>query len=157
MALPVRRRESDIIRLDDPFQQIDRIRQGLMSMLDAPGWSLTDPSRWSGMSEGQHLALADLVEDEDEFELTVELPGIERDAIDIEAEGRRIIVTAQRDEEERKGVLRHRTRVVGQIRHEALLPSDVKEDGIEATLDKGVLRVRLPKAENAKRRHIDIR
>lgn len=157
MGLPLRRRESDIVRLDDQFPQLDRIRQGLLSIFDSPAWSSMDPMRWPAMPEDQHLALADLVEREDEFELSVELPGIDREAIDIEAEGRRIIVTAQRDEQERDGVLRHRTRVVGQIRHEALLPSDVNEEAIEATLDKGVLRLRLPKAENAKRHHIDIR
>jgi len=37
------------------------------------------------------------------------------------------------------------------------LPSGVKADKIEATFDKGVLKVTLPKAEEAKKKEIEVK
>ncbi|HEY3240922.1 MAG TPA: Hsp20/alpha crystallin family protein [Acidimicrobiia bacterium] len=58
----------------------------------------------------------------------------------------------KRKEKERIGILRRRTRNVGHFRYEILLPGAVDEDGITATLDDGVLTVRVPKASTARPR-----
>ena len=38
-----------------------------------------------------------------------------------------------------------------------MLPSDVKEDGIEASYKDGVLRVTIPKSERAKQKKIQVK
>ena len=38
-----------------------------------------------------------------------------------------------------------------------MLPSDVKEDGIEAAYKDGVLRVTIPKSERAKQKKIQVK
>ncbi len=53
-------------------------------------------------------------------------------------------------------MLRRCTRSVGQFFHEVVLPGDVDEEGVTASLNDGVLTVRLPKAETARRRRIEI-
>jgi HSP20 family protein len=60
-------------------------------------------------------------------------------------------------ERERVGILRRRTRRTGQFVYHVRLPGDVDEEGIEADLDGGVLTVRVPKSERARRRRIEIR
>lgn len=79
--------------------------------------------------------------------------------ITIEARGRRITVSGERKEKEREGLLRRRTRTVGRFLHEVALPGEVDEEGIEASLDEGVLTVRVPKAqsERERTRRIEIR
>lgn len=131
---------------NDLFDEFDRLRDQLMNTVGSPdvrvgGWA---------------PALADLEEDGNAFTVEVEVPGFDRDDIRIEMEDRRLIVHAERGEQERKGILRSSTRSSGHLHHEVLLPAEVDEDGIEASLDRGVLSIRLPKTEETGRRRIDI-
>ena len=61
-------------------------------------------------------------------------------------EGRRLTVSGERKEKERVGILRRRTRSVGQFHYEVVLPGAVDEDAVSASLDGGVLTVRVPEA-----------
>lgn len=104
---------------------------------------------WPAIIEGTEEAfapLADLEETDDEYVLEIELPGVKKQDINIEVEGRRITVHGERKERERTGVLRKRTRVVGRFFHEIVLPAEIDEDQISASLDEGVLTVRVGKA-----------
>lgn len=141
--LPVRRTNRETAL--DPFEEIDRLRREMWSALDGA---------WAG--SGTQLALADLEETDDEFVLEVELPGVKKGDVDIELDGRRVVVTAERKERERVGILRRRTRSVGQLRHEVVLPVEVDDGRVQASLDHGVLTLRLPKVESAKRRRIEV-
>lgn len=86
----------------------------------------------------------------------MDLPGVERDDVDVSVQDRRVVVTAERKERERVGILRRRTRTVGTLHHEVVLPAAVEEDAVMATLDDGVLTITLPKAEHARRRRIPV-
>jgi HSP20 family protein len=107
--------------------------------------------------EGAFLPLADVEETDDSYVIEVEVPGIRREDISIEASGRRIVVSGERKDRERKGKLRRRTRAVGRFYFEATLPGDVAVDATEATLDKGLLTLRVPKAEDDRPRRIAVK
>ncbi len=130
----------------DLFEEFDRLRNQLLGSVGSP------EARVGGWA----AALADLEEKDDEFVIEVEVPGFDRDDISIEVEGRRLLVHAEREERERKGVLRSSTRSSGHLHHEVLLPAEVDEEGIEASLERGVLTIRLPKNEDTGRRRIEI-
>lgn len=102
------------------------------------------------------LPLADLEESDDAFTVEVKLPGVDKDDVNIEVSGRRVTVSGERKERERKGVLRPRHPQLGRFFHEAVLPGDVNEDDVTATLNDGVLTVPLPKAETARHRRVEI-
>lgn len=147
--LPVRRTsDTDAPRYRDPISEFDRMTRDLLPGAD--GWR-------TPIGDGVHSVLADLEETDDEFILDVDLPGVDKDDVDIELEGRRLTVTAERKERERTGILRRRTRTVGTYRHEVVLPTDVGDGDIDASLTDGVLTVRLPKQETGQRRHIAFR
>lgn len=152
--LPVRRHTTDRpARTNgqfDPLAELDRVTSGMARLLDT--MALPDGT-WPG---GAMDLLADLEETDDAFIAEVELPGVSRDDVDVEIEGRRLVVTADRKERERTGVLRRRTRHVGSMRHEVLLPADVEEDQITASLADGVLTVTLPKTARARRKSITV-
>lgn len=138
---PLRSMSSDL------FEDLDRIRTQLLDTFGAP----------SRTAVGWTPALSDLEEKDDEYLVHVEMPGFDRDDIRIEMEGRRLMVHAEREEEqEREGSLRSSTRSSGRLHHEVVLPSDVDQEGIEASLDKGVLTIRIPRSEKAERRRIEI-
>jgi HSP20 family protein len=98
----------------------------------------------------------DIEETEDAYLFEVELPGINRDDIHIDASGNELAISGQITERERVGVLRHRTRRTGAFLYRASLPSGVDTDGIKAEFSNGVLAVRVPRTEAAKPRRIPI-
>jgi HSP20 family protein len=77
--------------------------------------------------------------------------------VNIELIGDELTVTGEIKERERKGVVRRRTRRVGQFELRVVLPDRVESEKIEASLDAGVLTVRAPKAERAARRKIVVK
>jgi len=73
-----------------------------------------------------------------------------------ELSGRRLTVTGERKEKERVGTVRRRTRMVGRFRYEILLPGSIDEQTVNAQLKDGVLMMRIPKANAAKAKQINI-
>lgn len=135
----------------NPVAEFDRLTRDLTHLLG--DW----PFGGQLLPGGQAFAaLADLEETDDAFIVEVDLPGVERDDIDIEVQDRRLVITGERKERERTGILRRRTRTVGTLHHEVLLPTAVSDEEVQATLADGVLTVTLPKVEGARRRRIPI-
>ncbi|GGM58665.1 HSP20 family protein [Halarchaeum rubridurum] len=89
---------------------------------------------------------ADVADTGEAYEVRLDLPGYDREAIDVELDARTLRVRAERDTD-RSVTERYVTR---ERRHEAVeravtLPGDVQEAGASATHENGVLTVRLPK------------
>ncbi|GIU85144.1 MAG: heat-shock protein Hsp20 [Acidimicrobiales bacterium] len=144
MTLPAR--GDDLLRWN-PFAELERLTEELNRW-----WS-----EWpKNTLAGAFVPLADIEETDDAYLVEVELPGVSKEDIDVEVSGRRVVVSGERKEKERKGVLRRRTRTVGKFHFEAVLPGDVDESGVEATLADGVLSVRLPKAAGERPRKIPV-
>ncbi|GAB3887691.1 Hsp20/alpha crystallin family protein [Kibdelosporangium lantanae] len=99
---------------------------------------------------------ADVTEADDAYTVEIELPGVRREDVDVELNGNELVVTGELKERERKGLFRHRARRVGEFEYRVLLPGDVRESGVEASLASGVLTVRVPKAEHAKPTKIEV-
>jgi HSP20 family protein len=100
--------------------------------------------------------LGDVEETDDAYVVEIDLPGVKRDDIDIELHERQLTISGEIKEKERAGILRRRTRRVGQFHYAVTLPADVDAAKVEARLDEGVLTVRVPKSERAKPRRIQI-
>ena len=149
MALPIRRSQEDVTRWD-PLSDINRLNEQLRDYL----------GRWSSLpsllGEG-FTPLADLEETEEAYVVEVELPGVKGDDIEVEVAGRRLTVSGERKKRERVGVLRRQTRTVGRFHYEVVLPGEVDEESIEASLDEGVLTVRVPKAEAERPKRIPVK
>ncbi|MER6102888.1 Hsp20/alpha crystallin family protein [Streptomyces sp. NPDC001832] len=85
-----------------------------------------------------------------------ELPGIEREDIDVEISDRELRITGEYKECEREGVLRHSTRRAGHFVYRALLPADLKAEKVAAALSDRILTVTVLKAQAAKPHHVEI-
>jgi len=66
------------------------------------------------------------------------------------------MVTGHRKETERVGIIRRRTRAVGEFAYDVLLPGEVDDSGVEAHLDRGVLTIIVPKGASERRRRIEL-
>jgi HSP20 family protein len=100
----------------------------------------------------------EVVEQESEFLVTAELPGLEEKDFQLEVHGNVLTLRGEKRSEtsgEQKG--RHFTeRVYGAFRRAIELPVEVASDKASASFKNGVLTVTLPKAETAKVRHIPV-
>ncbi len=100
----------------------------------------------------------DVEETADEIVLTAELPGVNRDAIDIEMEDGVLTIQGEkkdeRKEEGAQGLLYERR--WGSFTRRFTLPRAVDSARITAQYENGILSIRVPKAEEAKGRKIEI-
>jgi HSP20 family protein len=101
----------------------------------------------------------DLVEAEDHFLLKADLPGLGEDDVKIEIRDNALTISGERKAEDvhsERGWYRVE-RSFGQFSRSLTLPEGVNADAVEATFDRGVLEVRIPKPEQRKPRRISIK
>ena len=138
MALPVRSQQRELSELRS---QLDSLLSGWDELLSRAG---------------AFTPLADLEETDEAYLAEIELPGVKIDDLSVEVAGRRLTVTGERKERERLGILRRRTRTVGRFHYEVILPGEVDEEGVTASLHEGVLTVRVPKPASERPRRIPV-
>jgi HSP20 family protein len=100
----------------------------------------------------------DLVETYEHLVLRADLPGIDREDIEIEVKDNVLTVSGERSaEHEQKGEGFHRVeRAFGRFSRSVDLPAGVAADSVDARFDRGVLEVRIPKPEERKPTRIEI-
>jgi HSP20 family protein len=100
----------------------------------------------------------DVHEDKDKFTVTLELPGLKREDINVQIEEDSLVITGERKEETvGEGTEVHRReRFYGKFSRTLTLPVAVAADQVKANYKDGVLSVTLPKAEEAKPKSIDV-
>jgi HSP20 family protein len=100
----------------------------------------------------------DLVEAEDHFVLKADLPGLGDDDVTIEVQDGTLTISGERksEHEKREKGWYRLERSFGRFSRSLTLPEGVDADKIQASFDKGVLEVRIPKPEERKPRRISI-
>ena len=101
----------------------------------------------------------DVRESEDRFDVTVDLPGLGPDDVNVTFEDGMLSITGKREfSKDDQGETWHRIeRSFGTFARSMRLPQTADTERIEATFDKGVLTVSVPKTEQAKPRTIEVR
>src|SRR5215510_8977759 len=97
---------------------------------------------------------SDIYETESGYVIAMDLPGINRDALEIDLDDNRLLIKGTRTVEES----RHRSeRPRGKFLRTFSIPGSVDQAGIGAEFKDGVLRIRLPKRNEQKPKKIDIK
>jgi HSP20 family protein len=93
----------------------------------------------------------------DEYVIEVPVPGLEQSEIVIEADPESVVVRTQPHERaETEGKYIQREHTLESMSRVFEFPQEIDTDHIRATLDKGMLRIRVPKAAVGRRRVIRI-
>jgi HSP20 family protein len=104
---------------------------------------------------------ADVAENKEEIRVTVELPGMRPDDVDVDLENNILTISGQKHEERQEGDQESRwhlsERRYGRFSRSFVLPRDVEHERIEARFENGVLHVTIPKGEKARPRRIDVK
>jgi len=115
----------------------------------------------TGIAPALGLPAADLKETDKTYELSVELPGLSREDVDVRLERDTLRISGHKSEEhvEARADYRVSERRFGQFERSFPIPQDVRRDAISANCKDGVLKVVLPKTEAAQSdaRRIEIR
>jgi HSP20 family protein len=101
----------------------------------------------------------DVVETEREIRVQVEMPGLKRENIEVDVENNVLTIRGEKREERTEGQdgrYHLAERRWGTFARSFVLPRDVDADAIAAAFEDGVLSVRIPKSEKARRRKIEV-
>ena len=103
----------------------------------------------------------DMYEEEKELVIKAELPGVRKKDLDISLDGDVLTIKAEKKEEKEegeKGTTHYtRERRFGQYIRRMTLPTRVDAEGVSATLKKGLLEIKLPKAAGPESKKIEIK
>ena len=102
----------------------------------------------------------DIEEDKDKYLIRADLPGVDKDKIEVKLEGGVLSIRGEKrsESETGEGTRRHRKeRFHGTFARSFTLPDMVRADAVEASYKDGVLTLTVPKADEAKPKAIDIK
>ena len=102
--------------------------------------------------------MINLAEDKENYYLYAELPGVQAEALDIEATANNLSISGERRIPlENEGAKYHRKeREAGRFSRIVQLPGDIEPETVDASLVNGILSIRVPKAEAEKPKKITI-
>ncbi len=138
---------------DSPFADFDEFRREMLRLLD------TVPSDTFGEMGAGVFPPMNVTQDDDNFYLRAEVPGINPDEMSISAVKNRVSLAGKRDiqiEHERASYHR-KERPEGSFNRTVTLPTDIDAERVDARYTDGILTLTLPKAEEAKPRQITVR
>lgn len=135
-------------RLTDLRDEIDRL-------FDEP---LTELARSSQLLSGWTPAF-DVYEDKDNYYVRAELPGMRKEDIELSMHNGSLSISGERKSEEqlKEAEVYRAERFFGHFQRTITLPAQVAVENIKAQYKDGILSVTLPKAEEAKPKHIDVK
>jgi len=100
-------------------------------------------------STQQSQIAVDVADDEDEYTLTADLPGFDREDIELSVTDSVVTISAEHTHDQDKtsddGSYIHRERRTASVQRRVRLPDGVDEEAVSATHHNGVLSVTLPK------------
>ncbi len=140
----------------DPFGETWSLRQAMDRLFED---AFVRP--WNAGAQGNSgvsgLAV-DMYEDGDDLVVTAAVPGVRPEDIDITIQGDVLTIKGQSetDQQREQASFHLNERRYGRFFRQVALPHAVKSDAAEATFENGILRLRLPKTEEAKERKIQV-
>ena len=129
----------------DPFRELDRFTQQVFGQSQNGTWSRPAVMPMDAYRDGE------------QFVVHFDLPGVDPSSVDLNVERNVLTVKAERSHSYGEDVeLQVTERPRGVFSRQLFLGDTLDADRIEATYDAGVLTLRIPIAERAKPRKIEI-
>ena len=109
-------------------------------------------------SLGQWIPRVDFYETESAYQVTLDLPGISKENLNVTYENKMLTISGEKKVEKTEGdYSNHRVeRSFGHFSRSIHLSKDVNADSIKAEMKNGVLHIDVPKAESAQAKKITI-
>jgi len=141
----------------NPFEEMERMFEAAFPM----GWFR--PWRWPTFNEMSapfegRMPKVDVIDRESEVLVRAELPGVNKDDIEVSLTDHTVLIKGSTSKEEKKeeGNYYRRETMRGEFSRTVTLPADVDTEKANAKFTDGVLELVMPKSEKAKRRSIKV-
>ena len=142
-----------------PFEEMDRFAAQMFPRR----WLRSFPREWpswpelGGVFEGK-IPKVDVIDRDSEVVVRAELPGVKKEDLDVSVTDNSVSISGStsHEEKEEKGDYYRSEISRGSFSRVLSLPNDVDSDKCEATFKDGILELKLPKVEKAKRKKINI-
>lgn len=133
----------------DPFQDMMTLREAMNQLFEE---SFVRPE----MARGGFVPALDLSETEEAYIVEATVPGLKSEDLEVTVENNLLTIKGEikHESEETKRNYHRIERRYGSFQRQINLPRMVKADAIKASLEHGVLRLEIPKAEEVKPRKI---
>jgi HSP20 family protein len=145
----------------DPFQDLRSAQDEMAQMSPMLAHALGLPTQQaSGQATTTAWAPAlDISERTDAYLVTVELPGLKPEDLDLTMEDGLLTIQGERQftSESSEQQFHRVERRYGTFRRSITLPAHVMAEGIQASFEDGVLQILVPKAEEATPKRIQVR
>jgi HSP20 family protein len=139
-----------------PWGDLDRMVEDFLGRRLRPFW----PERlWPAAGMEITTPAVDLYEEKDDIVVKAELPGLEKDQIEVNLSGNRLTIKGEKKQEEevkKEGYYRSE-RSYGSFVRTLELPTEVQTDKVKAAFKNGILEIRLPKSEEAKKKETKVK
>lgn len=153
---PTEPRRGELSPLLGMHQELDRWMDGVMRQFGMPALE----SRFGDMPTMLRPQL-DIAERDDEYLISVEVPGVEEKDISLTLDEHRLVIEGEKRQESASGDDRYQRveRAYGSFRRVLDLPADAQAEEIKASFTNGVLQVSVPRSAERKaaRRQIPIK
>ncbi|MEX2496690.1 MAG: Hsp20/alpha crystallin family protein [Woeseia sp.] len=144
---------SDIFGASDPrfLWPVSRLHQE-MNRLFTDAFRGLEP-QGEGEADFTFSPVVDVEQEDDKYEISVELPGVKMNDIDIEMKEDMLVIAGSKERKRTtgQGEQQRSERVYGTFQRIFRLPEDAVEDGIDARFSDGVLTVSIPRQESRSR------
>jgi HSP20 family protein len=146
-------RDRDVARSDNPFMSLQRQIDRLFDDFTR-GFPV-----FSGSGAGEMLPSVDVTETDKQIEITAELPGLEEKDVQVNFADNVLTIRGEKkaEKEEKDKTYRLVERSYGSFVRSLELPDGVDANTIKASIDKGVLKVTVPKPAPAQVKKIDVK
>jgi HSP20 family protein len=139
---------ANITPRNDPFQELARFDpfRDLEGFFPVP----RGMRRWMSEVPSVPAMKLDVTEDDKAYHVKAELPGVQKDDINVEIDGNQVSLSAEvkREKEEKEGeTVVHSERYYGRQYRSFTLARDIDRNKAEAKFENGVLELTLPKSE----------
>ena len=142
-----------------PFEEIDQYFESLFPR----GWLRPFRWEWPTLNEaavpfGGKLPKVDVIDREKEVLVRAEVPGVEKDKLDISVTETSVTIkgTSHHEEKEEKGEYYRCETTHGEFARTVALPAEVDSEHTKAKYKDGVLEIKLPKVKKAHRHAVNI-
>lgn len=141
--------------LDRMFGAMDLLSSRMNRLFTDYGGSSSQDYGWR---VAERTPRTNLYDQGDMLEIKAEVPGLSKQDLQIKIQGNYLEVSGTRKPDAPKDYQAHRVeRRTHSFTRSFTLPSDIEVDKVEASLEHGILFLRLPKAEAAKPRQVTIK
>ncbi len=135
----------------DPFEEIRRMQERLNKLFE-------EFERIGPRTIAVETFPVDIIDEGDSIRVVADLPGFNKEDIEVWVEDGELVIRAVRKEEKEEKAENYirRERKFGEVYRRIAIPTEVDVENIKAKYNNGVLEVIIPKTEKAKKKVIKV-